>query len=74
MYFYYVFCNLGNVYLNVNKNKSPPKRAKISTLVHTKLILWMSELLTVSNVNENDMERVTSFLKSQIFGDLLLFQ
>lgn len=49
------------------------KRAKLATLVQTKLILWMSELLTVSNVNENDMERVASFLKSQIFGDLLLY-
>ena len=49
------------------------QRAKMSTLVHTKLILWMSELLTVSNTNENDIQRVTSFLKSQIFGDLLLF-
>jgi len=44
----------------------------MSTLVHTKLIIWMSELLTVSNLNESDMERVTNFLKSQIFGDLLL--
>ena len=48
------------------------KRAQVSTLVHTKVILWMSELLLVSNVNDTDMERIVTFLKNQIFGDLLL--